>query len=280
MVCFLPLLSTSTFFPSSNHLLLLITLHLLANGDGRLHPEIDKCISLSTLQPITQTIPLLLGDLIDFAADQIQVGVDGLLVRLVHLWQREQRNVRCKLKEQIAIKSPSLSPSNLPLTQDDQGHSVEPGTDVRQAPEHQTKLDRIDKVLDEEQATQLSQHGIDMRDGDSRHLLHLLLRQLQLKVHEGPERGEWGIRKSSTKVTKVAACSLEGVTLGGLLDGLHHALVYPEGDGADQRKQRGVGKHRNHREAGHGQQDHHTSAAHDSRLLHIAPVNEGLHCRW
>lgn len=72
------------------------------------------------------------------------------------------------------------------LTQDDQGHSVEPSAHVRETPQHQAELDGVDEVLHQEQAAQLSQYGIDMGNGNARHLLNLLLRQLKFKVQEGP----------------------------------------------------------------------------------------------
>lgn len=69
------------------------------------------------------------------------------------------------------------------------------------------------------------------------------------------------------------------MSIGGLLHSLHDTLVYPEGDRAGQRQQGDPGKHRDHRETGHGQQEHKAGGAHDTRLLHISPVDEGLHCK-
>ena len=85
----------SSSFKYFMRLLLLIALRLLANGNGRLHPAKGRRTINST--HYTTSIPcvhLLLSDLIDFAADHIQVSVDRLLVRFVHLGQREQSHVR------------------------------------------------------------------------------------------------------------------------------------------------------------------------------------------
>lgn len=46
--------------------------------------------------------------------------------------------------------------------EDDEGGGVEPGPDVRQAPQAQTKLDCIDHVLNKEEATELGERQVQL----------------------------------------------------------------------------------------------------------------------
>lgn len=71
--------------------------------------------------------------------------------------------------------------------------------------------------------------------------------------------------------------SLEGMSIGCLLDGLHDALIYPEGHGADQGDEGRIRKHADHAKAGDGQKDDQTGPKYRARLLHITPIDQRFH---
>ena len=112
---------------------------LVANGDG--HSD-------------------LVGDFCQFAAHQIQVGVDRLLVVLVDLGQGKQRD----------------------KGQDDQSHAIEPGTHVGEDPQNDAELDRIDDILNQKQTPQLGDEAIDMCHSHAGNVLYLFVRQRQIQL--------------------------------------------------------------------------------------------------
>lgn len=73
--------------------------------------------------------------------------------------------------------------------------------------------------------------------------------------------------------------SLEGMAIVCLLYGLCHGFVDSEGDGADERQQRQIRKHTYHGERGDGNQCDKPGAKDNAGLFHIAPVDEGFHCK-
>ena len=58
--------------------------------------------------------------------------------------------------------------------EDDQGHHVEPGADVGEAPEAEDKLDGVEPVLEEEEAAELHDGGVGHVHQEAGHLGHLL----------------------------------------------------------------------------------------------------------
>lgn len=129
---------------------------------------------------------LLVGDLCQFAAHQIQVGVDRLLVVLVDLGQGKQRDKGCKDNGKKLLKRFLVYILSLGLTQDDQSHAIEPGTNVGKHPQKTAKLDRIDEILNQKQTPQLRGKAIDMCHSHAGNVLHLLLRQRQIQLQVFP----------------------------------------------------------------------------------------------
>jgi len=68
---------------------------------------------------------------------------------------------------------------------DDQGHHVEPGADVGEAPEAEDELEGVEPVLEEEEAAELHDGGVGHVHEEARHLGHLLGGDVHLKVGEG-----------------------------------------------------------------------------------------------
>lgn len=66
------------------------------------------------------------------------------------------------------------------------------------------------------------------------------------------------------------------MAFGCLLNGAHDGLVDSERNGSAESQQRQVGEDADQREQRQGQQDGEADAEHDSGLLDIAPVDQGL----
>jgi len=71
-------------------------------------------------------------------------------------------------------------------TQNDESHSIEPSANVGENPQKDAKFNRIDEILDEEQAAQLGEGAVDVADSDAGNLLHLLLSQGDFSLQQGP----------------------------------------------------------------------------------------------
>ena len=65
--------------------------------------------------------------------------------------------------------------------EDDQGHHVEPGADVGEAPEAEDKLDGVEPVLEEEEAAELHDGGVGHVHQEPGDLGHLLWRDVHLQ---------------------------------------------------------------------------------------------------
>lgn len=128
---------------------------------------------------------LLVGNLCQLGAHQIQVGIDGLLVVLIDLGQGEQRDKGCRRRWKIQLYY-NIHIIYRVFTQYDQSHAIEPGANVGEHPQNDTELNRIDQILNEEQASQLSSEAIQMCNTNASNVLNLLLRQRQIQFKVFP----------------------------------------------------------------------------------------------
>jgi len=169
-------------------------------------------------------------NLVDLCAGKGHVLVDLLLVLLVDLGQGEESHD----------------------AEGDQGEAVEPGAQVRQAPEQSAELDGVHDVLDEEEPLELREAAVELRHNHVGGLVHLVGGQGGVGLEQGLER----------------------VSLAALLHGLHHILVDPEDDGAGEGGQGGVGDHGDEGEVRQGDEQHQGGAEHSPGLLQVPPVDQ------
>ena len=60
------------------------------------------------------------------------------------------------------------------LTNDDERHAIEPGAKVRERPQKDAKLERVDEVLDKEEPAKFADGCVGVRNGDVGNFMHLL----------------------------------------------------------------------------------------------------------
>lgn len=72
------------------------------------------------------------------------------------------------------------------LTEDDEGHSVEDGADICQAPQTHSKLDGVYEIFNKKEPSQLNEPGIDVDHGGISSLSNFVLGQREVKVEEFP----------------------------------------------------------------------------------------------
>lgn len=93
--------------------------------------------------------PDLFDHIVDLGLGKVQILIDLHLVRLVELGYREHAH----------------------HNEDDEGHAIEPCSKVRQYPQNQTKLERVNEILDQEESAQfLDGVGASLHDSIS-HLM-------------------------------------------------------------------------------------------------------------
>jgi len=72
-------------------------------------------------------------------------------------------------------------------TNNNEGHSIEPGAQIRQTPEQYSKLDRVYQILNQEQSSQFQSCCIHVGHGDVCHFPHLILWQCQVQFQDVPD---------------------------------------------------------------------------------------------
>lgn len=77
---------------------------------------------------------------------------------------------------------------NSNLTKDNDGHSVEDGSNVGQQVQQQSEFEWVNDILDKEEAAQFSGVSVEVGNGDTSNLLNLFGRQCQVDVQEFPEK--------------------------------------------------------------------------------------------
>lgn len=68
------------------------------------------------------------------------------------------------------------------LTDDDEGHAVEPSTEVGETPQKNTKLKRIYEILDEEESAQFGYGGVGVSHCDVGNIVNFFSRQSEVDV--------------------------------------------------------------------------------------------------
>lgn len=72
------------------------------------------------------------------------------------------------------------------ITNDNESHPVEPGTEVGQTPQHAPKFDRVDDVLNQEESAQFPNASVHVCHGDVGHLVHLFRWQGEVQLKNVP----------------------------------------------------------------------------------------------
>lgn len=222
---------------------------------------------------------LLIDNLVHFSSDQVKILVDLFLVSLVDLGQREQPDDTCKsnckfLQSWTHLKTQFYRQ----LTQNYERQAVEPRAHVGQAPEDTGKLDRVDKVLDEEQPAKLEQSGVQTGGRQVSHFVHFLGRDGNIGLQILPKVVAF-VTTSFLSYTQLRAMLLlEWMAVLSLLNGLEHILVESEGEGDGQNSESRVRDDGNDWDHRKWQEDSQNGTEHDATLAGIPPVHQVRNC--
>jgi len=168
-----------------------------------------------------------------FAPNQIDVLINDGLVGLVHFWQWKQGDG----------------------SQNDEGETIEPSSNVRQEVQKEPKLERVHKVVNQKESSEAEETRV--------RIVENRIAQFRGFV--------WGERDVQIQVF------LEGVALSGLLNGLKHGFVHSEGEGAWKNGEGRVSHDTDEWQAAQGDQNDEDGAEHGTRLLGVPPVHELTH---